>query len=739
MALLQSLNLRSKLILAMMLAAALTGLTQAWLGNSNVSRGFEERIESRLSALALISAKRVETYFENARATVGSLATDLMAIDALAAFDTSIKQISSESLTDEIEVKLQAYYAKEYVPRLVKANGAAPLVGAYIPRLGNARYLQYQYIAANPAPSGRKFELQSAPDGSAYSVAHARFHPPLRAIQDNHGFADLLLINADGIVVYSTMKEIDFMSNLVDGAFNDSGLAKAFNMAKRDRGTRPIVFQDFSFYQPSFGAPSFFVATPVFSGREFKGVVAAQLSADKLNGVVNNGRDWRAAGLGDAGDIFVVGSDGLLRTTVRKFEEKPDEFLAAIDRGGTTSVVIEQIKAFKTPIMLENASNRLVPDAKKGSTVAQVVRDFEGRDARSVVTPLNIEGLDWNVVAEIPLAEANKPVVDFQRLMMLALALTVAATTIGAMMLSGWIVRPLRALAGRLSAAAQGDLDTQIKLPHADEIGDVSASGQLLVDNFRGRLSEAEEARKSTHDLLSRFLPDGIVRLITSRYKVGSDEDDLSDVSEVVPNATFVVGKLSGYEGMLASLPPADAVRALDQLVQVVDVAADKLGVEKVRTAGDTYFAVSGLSTPHIDHRQRGLAFALDLHGIVERFRRDNDVNLQIKIGIASGSAVSGVIGRQKLAFDIWGQPVGECEFLSAIAAPGEIRVTQEFAEKMKDTHAFVPSADPDKPGFLLASAGARSGGATAPEREQRPAKKKPAARKAKGRKESAP
>ena len=177
----------------------------------------------------------------------------------------------------------------------------------------------------------------------------------------------------------------------------------------------------------------------------------------------------------------------------------------------------------------------------------------------------------------------------------------------------------------------------------------------------------------------------------------------------------------------MSSLPPAESVDTLDQLVHVIDLAADKHGVEKVRTAGASYFAVAGLSTPHIDHRQRGLAFARDLQEIIERFRRDNDVDLQIRIGIASGAAVSGVIGRHKLAFDIWGQPVGESEMLNAAAAPGEIRVTQEFADNLKDVETFVPPPNREKPGLLLSQSGATVSASKKPG----PARKRKAGRKA--------
>jgi class 3 adenylate cyclase len=700
MGFLNLLNLRSKLIAALLAAGALTGLTQAWLGNENVKSGFEQRLDGRLKAVVAMTNSEVELFFQNTSGLAKALGTNVMVSDAVDAMVMGVRTIDRAFHTAEMDQKLHGFYSTSFVDSLAKASGSQPVAESYLPETNQARYLQYHYIANNPEALGSKENLVSANDDSAYTKAHLKYHPSLRAMRDAAGVADLMLISPGGDVLYTVSKEVDFQTNLTFGAFNNSGLARAFKAAREQRSSRPVVIEDFSFYEPSYGAPAAFVATPIFSGKEFKGVVVIQLSGQRLNAIVTKNKGWKNIGLGETGDIYVVGNDRLYRTTSRPFEEKREEFLVASAKSGSDKTSIARMEAYKTPIKLQSTES--AEAARRGEATDSVVRiNALGTSVTSYAAPLKIPGLDWITVAEVSTAEANRQTVDFQKLMMIALAITTAITTIGAMLLSGLLTRPVRALTERLGAVASGDLETPVVMSRGDEVGDLSRSAQQVVDGFRYRLAEVAQQQESTAALLNRFLPDGIVRLITSRSGEDVDgQDKLDDISEVVPNATFVFGRFFGFETLFDELSPEQVVQTLDQFVQVIDVAADKHGVEKIRTAGDTYFAVCGLSTPHLDHRQRGLAFAKELHAIAEKFGRDADGDLQVKIGIASGSAISGVVGREKLAFDVWGKPVSESEMLNDVAALGEIRVTKEFAESLKDAARFL--ADPSKPGMRL-------------------------------------
>jgi len=88
--------------------------------------------------------------------------------------------------------------------------------GASWKRLGAEpdAYLRTLYRTENPNPPGERYKLEYPGDVTDYSILHRRYHPGFVAAARQHGFADLLLVDASGRVVYSLAKEDDFARDL---------------------------------------------------------------------------------------------------------------------------------------------------------------------------------------------------------------------------------------------------------------------------------------------------------------------------------------------------------------------------------------------------------------------------------------------------------------------------------------------------------------------------------------------
>ena len=173
--------------------------------------------------------------------------------------------------------------------------------------------LQTAYIEKNPNPLSQKDKLRTAGRGSAYDQAHERFHPSFDALQDAMGYYDIFLFDADGDLVYSVFKELDYATNLVTGEWAQSGLGEVFRKAMSHSAADGAAFIDFAPYGPSAGAPAAFVGRPVFAADGTRlGVLAYQMPIDVLNETVSH-----ATGIGQTGDAFLVGADRLLRTDSR--------------------------------------------------------------------------------------------------------------------------------------------------------------------------------------------------------------------------------------------------------------------------------------------------------------------------------------------------------------------------------------------------------------------------------------
>ncbi len=101
-------------------------------------------------------------------------------------------------------------------------------------------------------------------------------------------------------------------------------------------------------------------------------------------------------------------------------------------------------------------------------------------------------------------------------------------------------------------------------------------------------------------------------------------------------------------------------------MVSSFDEAAERYGIEKIKTIGDSYMAVCGLSVPYLDHDKRAIDFALEMLKIVRRFNHERGFQLNVSVGINSGDTVAGIVGKNKFIYDVWGDTINIASAKSA-------------------------------------------------------------------------
>ncbi len=144
--------------------------------------------------------------------------------------------------------------------------------------------LQRIYVEENPNPKGEKNKLLDAQkylgDGNAfsYSIVHREYHPWFSNVQKWQNYRDVFLIDVKGNIIYSVFKEPDFATNLNDGEWKDTGLARAFRKAIANGDNAVAAYDGWNFYPPSDDEPASFVAHIVKNSfGEVVGVYAVQL------------------------------------------------------------------------------------------------------------------------------------------------------------------------------------------------------------------------------------------------------------------------------------------------------------------------------------------------------------------------------------------------------------------------------------------------------------------------------
>jgi class 3 adenylate cyclase len=196
----------------------------------------------------------------------------------------------------------------------------------------------------------------------------------------------------------------------------------------------------------------------------------------------------------------------------------------------------------------------------------------------------------------------------------------------------------------------------------------------------------ADRARAEADALLANILPEAIAERLKARPG--------ERVADTVPEASVLFSDLVGFTGLAQRLGAARTMALLDAVVTEFDKLAAAHGVEKIKTIGDGYMAVAGVSRPQADHLLRLARMALLLPELVERLSAAHGVELRIRVGIASGPLMAGVIGSDKFSYDVWGETVNLASRLESHGLPGEIQVSGAVRGALCDSFVFEPRGE---------------------------------------------
>lgn len=184
-----------------------------------------------------------------------------------------------------------------------------------------------------------------------------------------------------------------------------------------------------------------------------------------------------------------------------------------------------------------------------------------------------------------------------------------------------------------------------------------------------------ERERERTEALLANLLPPPIAERLKDGHRVIADR-----LSEV----TVLFADLKGFSGLSTRVPPDQLVSRLDRVFSAFDELAREHGLEKIKTIGDAYMAVAGAPAARADHATAAAAMAT---AMIARLR-EVEPALELRVGLASGPAVAGVIGRSKYSYDLWGETVNLASRMESHGVAGRVQVAARTRELLGDAVA---------------------------------------------------
>jgi methyl-accepting chemotaxis protein len=488
-------TIRKKMIMILLVAGLLPMGVFAWFSMNQMSQALLDINKERLVSLREEKKLQIENYFKQIEGQASTFSESRMVIDATEKFTSAFQLVESEVADlygSGEESRLMERYQYQQKNTIGAPSNAASL---WMPKNKTSKILQSRYISENSHPIGAKEKLDAAPDSSTYSQVHKKYHPIIRDYLEKFGYYDIFLVEPDtGYIVYSVFKEVDYATSLKDGPYANTGIGRAFNAAMNANNNDFVILDDFFPYAPSYNAAAAFIASPIFDGEKKVGVLIFQAPIDRIDAVMTSNQAWKKVGLGDSGEVYMIGSDMKMRNNSRFLIEQPEEYFKALAEIGVDKAVAEKSEALKTSIGMNPINTQGTAAALKGESGFAIYNDYRNSPVLGAYSPLGILGLKWGIVAEIDEAEAFaiKNTIEKMTLYIGLTLTTLLALT--AMWIAGWFAKPILALVSRAQDIVEGNLKQEkLAVNSSDELGLLGNIFNQMMDQLKNFIDNSEQ------------------------------------------------------------------------------------------------------------------------------------------------------------------------------------------------------------------------------------------------------
>jgi len=250
-----------------------------------------------------------------------------------------------------------------------------------------------------------------------------------------------------------------------------------------------------------------------------------------------------------------------------------------------------------------------------------------------------------------------------------------------------WVLFPLFVLLKEVQIITRsGDIKNRVRGLGTDEIGVLSHEINTMLESLDIALDKKRQdllvEKERSDELLNNILP----RVIADRMRMGE-----LMIAEHFEEVTVLFSDIVGFTKLSARTAPQELVKLLNMIFSEYDLIADKHGLEKIKTIGDAYMVVSGVPLAQMEHARRIALMALEMRDKLLELNQTFQLDIAVRIGIATGEVIAGIIGKRKFSYDLWGDTVNIAARMESHGIEGKIQCTEYFYQLLHREFVFEP------------------------------------------------
>ena len=214
------------------------------------------------------------------------------------------------------------------------------------------------------------------------------------------------------------------------------------------------------------------------------------------------------------------------------------------------------------------------------------------------------------------------------------------------------------------------------------------------------------------HSLMPRSVADAVRKARPDREK--EDEDEMGDgrkkrtkskreKGEIIfrsfnmnqmENVSILFADIVGFTKMSSNKTAEHLVGLLNDLFGRFDKLCMEAKCEKISTLGDCYYCVAGCPEPQPDHAECCVKMGLGMIKAIKEFDEDNNEQVNMRVGVHTGTVLCGIVGTRRFKFDVWSNDVTLANIMESTGRPGMVHISEASYELLKDKYEVEEGED---------------------------------------------
>lgn len=204
------------------------------------------------------------------------------------------------------------------------------------------------------------------------------------------------------------------------------------------------------------------------------------------------------------------------------------------------------------------------------------------------------------------------------------------------------------------------------------------------VNKMQAAIEVKTQAVSTEKELSERLLLNILPNNIADRLKRQE-----TNIADGYADVSLIFADVVNFTHLSEEMSPNETVLLLNDIFCEFDSLAERYKIEKIKTIGDAYMAAGGLVTQADQYVDAVADMALDMQAFISRYNAPNGERLALRVGIATGPVVAGVIGRHKFSYDLWGDTVNIASRMCTEALAGHIQVDAVTFRRLHNRFRF--------------------------------------------------